>query len=183
MDDARRPTPHTPRRPGHDVIATWTLGLLRRRFGRLAATASGVAAAVALLACLGSFLAAAQASMTARAARGVVIDWQVEVGPGAEQGSVFDAVRATPGVRAALPVGFAQSTGLVAASAGSTQTTGPAKVLGIPPDYRQQFPGTLRPLGGADTGVLVAQQTAANLHVAPGDTIQIERAGLAPVDV
>ena len=27
------------------MIATWTLGLLRRRFGRLAATASGVAAA------------------------------------------------------------------------------------------------------------------------------------------
>jgi putative ABC transport system permease protein len=165
------------------VIATWTLGLLRRRFGRLAATASGVAAAVALLACLGSFLAAAQASMTARAARGVVIDWQVEVQPGAAQGSAFDAVRATPGVLAALPVGFAQSTGLVAASAGSTQTTGPAKVLGIPPDYRQQFPGTLRTLVGADTGVLVAQQTAANLHVAPGDTIQIGRAGLAPVDV
>src|ERR1700736_3434630 len=183
MDDARRPAPHTHRRPGRDVIATWTLGLLRRRFGRLAATASGVAAAVALLACLGSFLAAAQASMTARAARGVVIDWQVELQPGAERGSVFDAVRATPGVRAALPVGFAQSTGLVAASAGSTQTTGPARVLGIPPDYRQQFPGTLRTLVGADTGALVAQQTAANLHVAPGDTIQIERAGLAPVDV
>ena len=36
------------------------LGLLRRRPGRLAATAAGIAAAVALLACLGSFLAAAQ---------------------------------------------------------------------------------------------------------------------------
>src|SRR5246127_4821416 len=129
MDDPRRLTPHTARRRWHDMIATWTLGLIRRRFGRLAATASGIAAAVALLACLGSFLAAAQASMTDRAARGVVIDWQVEVQPGAEQGSVFDAVRATPGVRAALPVGFAQSTGLVAASAVSTQTTGPARVL------------------------------------------------------
>jgi putative ABC transport system permease protein len=165
------------------VIATWTLGLLRRRFGRLAATASGIAAAVALLGCLGSFLAAAQASMTARAARGVVVDWQVEVQPGAAQPSVFDAVRATPGVRAALPVGIAHSTGFVATSAGTTQTTGPAQVLGIPPDYRQQFPGTLRTLVGADSGVLVAQQTAANLHVAPGDTIQIGRAGLAPVEV
>jgi putative ABC transport system permease protein len=31
--------------------------------------------------------------------------------------------------------------------------------------------------------VLVAQQTAANLNVAPGDTVQIGRAGMAPVDV
>src|SRR6202035_4957231 len=136
MDDARRPTPHTHRRPGQDVIAIWTLGLLRRRCGRRAAAASGIAAAVSLLACLGSFLAAAQASMTARAARGVVVDWQVAVQPRAAQPSVFDAVRATPGVLAALPVGFAQSTGFVATSAGTTQTTGPARVLGIPPDYR-----------------------------------------------
>ncbi|MDT5242229.1 MAG: putative transport system permease protein, partial [Mycobacterium sp.] len=63
------------------MIATWTLGLIRRQPGRLLGTAAGVAAAVALLACLGSFLAAAQSAMTARAAGAVAVDWQVEVQP------------------------------------------------------------------------------------------------------
>jgi putative ABC transport system permease protein len=165
------------------VIATWTLALLRRRRGRLAATAVGIAAAVALLACLGGFLAAAQGSMTARAIRSVTIDWQIEVQPDAQPSTVLDTVQSAPSVRAALPVGFGHSTGLVAQTSGSTQTTGPAMVLGIPPNYRQQFPGAIRTLVGADNGVLLAQQTASNLHAAPGDTVHIGRAGLAPVDV
>ena len=165
------------------MIASWTLGLLRRRWGRMAATVAGVAAAVALVACLGSFLAAAQASMTARAIRSVSVDWQVEVQPGAQPATVLDTVRSTPGVQAALPVGFAQSSGFVAQTGGSTQTTGPATVLGIPSNYREQFPDAIRTLVGADNGVLIAQQTAANLHVAPGDTVRIERAGMGPVDV
>ena len=165
------------------MIATWTLGLLRRRRGRLAATAAGIAAAVALLACLGSFLAAAQGSMTARAIRSVTVDWQVEVQPDTQPSTVLDTVRSAPNVQAALPVGYAHSTGFVAQTGGSTQTTGPAMVLGIPPNYREQFPGAIRTLVGADNGVLIAQQTAANLHAAPGDTIHIGRAGIAPVDV
>ena len=165
------------------MIATWTLGLLRRRRGRLAATVAGIAAAVALVACLGSFLAAAQGSMTARAIRSVTVDWQVEVQPGAQPSTVLSTVQSAPGVHAALPVGFARSSGLIAQTGGSTQTTGPAMVLGIPPNYREQFPGAIRTLVGADSGVLIAQQTAANLHVAPGDTVHIGRAGMAPVDV
>jgi len=165
------------------VIATWTLGLLRRRRGRLAATVAGIAAAVALVACLGSFLAAAQGSMTARAIRSVTVDWQVEVQPGAQPSTVLSTVQSAPGVHAALPVGFAHSSGLITQTGGSTQTTGPAMVLGIPPNYREQFPGAIRTLVGADSGVLIAQQTAANLHVAPGDTVHIGRAGMAGVDV
>ena len=53
-------------------------------------------------------------------------------------------------------------------------------MLGLPPDYRSTFPGEIRTLVGADTGVLLAQQTAANLHAAPGDTVTIGRAGLPP---
>src|SRR5256885_14427834 len=64
-----------------------------------------------------------------------------------------------------------------------SQTTGPGVVLGPPDGYRQTFPGTIRDLAGAGTGVLVAQQTAANLRVAPGDTVTIGRAGLAPARV
>jgi len=53
------------------MITTWTSGLLRRQPFRLLGSAAGIAAAVALLACLGSFLVAAQNAMTARAAAAV----------------------------------------------------------------------------------------------------------------
>ena len=165
------------------MIATWTLGLLRRRSGRMAATAIGIAAAVALLSCLGIFMSAAQASMTARAARTIAVDWQVEVQPNVPLSFVMDAVRSTPHVQAALPVGFAHSSGLSASGGGSTRTTGPAMVLGIPPEYRDRWPREMRTLVGSDRGVLVAQQTAANLGVAPGDTVQIGRPGMPPVNV
>ncbi|MDT5019270.1 MAG: putative transport system permease protein, partial [Mycobacterium sp.] len=121
--------------------------------------------------------------MTARAIRSVSIDWQVEVQPGAQPAAVQETVRSTPGVLAALSVGFAESSGLVAQTGKSTQTTGPATVLGIPSNYREQFPEAIRTLVGTDNGVLIAQQAAANLHVVPGDTVRIERAGLAPVDL
>ncbi|HEY0449599.1 ABC transporter permease [Actinophytocola sp.] len=166
------------------MIGTWAAGLIRRRGARLVAIAGGVALAVALLAALGSFLSGAQASMTARAVRGVTIDWQVA---GANTADLQKALQNTPGVRRTEPVGYASTSGLVAtttATAGATtQTTGPGKVLGIPAGYPSAFPGSVRVLAGTDHGVLVAQQTAANLHVAPGDTVLIGRTGLAPVSV
>jgi putative ABC transport system permease protein len=45
------------------------------------------------------------------------------------------------------------------------------------------FPSEIRPLVGAEKGVLLAQQTAANLHAAPGCTVTIERMGVPPVSV
>jgi putative ABC transport system permease protein len=158
----------------------WLRGLLARRPGRLAATAAGVAVAVALLASLGSFLTSSKATMTARATSSVAVDWQVEAQPGADPAAVLAATRSAPGVRAALPVSFAATSGLEATTAGTTQTTGPGVVLGLPPGYRAQFPGQVRTLTGADSGVLIAQQTAANLHVAPGDSVSINRQGLPP---
>lgn len=158
----------------------WLRGLLARRSGRLAAAGAGVAVAVALLASLGSFLTSSKATMTARATRSVAVDWQVEVQPGADPTAVLAATRAAPGVHAALPVTFAATSGLEATTAGTTQTTGPGVVLGLPPGYRARFPGQIRTLTGADTGVLIAQQTAANLHVAPGDTVSIIEKGLPP---
>jgi putative ABC transport system permease protein len=165
------------------MIGVWTWGLLRRRGGRPALTAIGVAAAVALLACLGSFVASAQATMTQRTAARSVVDWQVQVQPQASAATVLDQVRSTPIVRAAVPVGYAHTTGLSATTGGTTQTTGPGMVLGVPPDYSRLFPGVIRPLAGARNGVLVAQQAAANLHVKPGDVIHIGRAGLPCADV
>ena len=121
--------------------------------------------------------------MTARAARTIAVDWQVEVQPTATLPFVMDAVRATPHVQAALPVGFAHSSGL-SASAGEH-----------PDDRTRDGVGHSHPstgIGGRvrsarlsvpTSGVLVAQQTAANLIAAPGDTVQIGRSGMPPVNV
>jgi putative ABC transport system permease protein len=159
------------------VIRIWLHGLVRRRAGRLGVAAAGVAVAVALLASLGAFLASSQASMTARAVRDVTVDWQVQVQPGADPAAVLDTVRVAPGTAQALPVGFGRADGLTAITGPTTQTTGSAVVLGLPDAYRATFPGELRTLAGADRGVLLAQQTAANLGVAPGDTITLNRPG------
>ncbi|MET4780417.1 FtsX-like permease family protein [Glaciihabitans sp. UYNi722] len=165
------------------MITLWIQGLLRRRFGSLAATAAGVAIAVAMIASLGSFIASAQSSMTARAASGVAVDWQVQVAPNADPGAVATKTRAASGVTKALPVGFAHSTGLSATSNGTSQTTGPAIILGLPTGYAAAFPGEIRFLSGTHNGVLIAQQTAANLHVMPGDSVTIGLEGVTPIAV
>ncbi|MFF8929579.1 FtsX-like permease family protein [Streptomyces longwoodensis] len=159
------------------MITAWAGGLARHRIGRLLAAVAGIALAVALVAALGSFLTASKATMTQRAVRSVAVDWQVEVQPGADPNAVRSLVRATGGTRAALPVGFARTTGFTATVGGSTQTTGPGVALGLPAGYRSHFPDELRTLSGSGTGVLLAQQTASNLHAAPGDTIGVRLPG------
>lgn len=156
---------------------TWLRGLLTRRRGRLAAAATGVAVAVALLASLGAFLTASKASMTQRAVSSVVVDWQVQVAADADRLAVLDVVSHAQGVTAAVPVRFGQTSGLSSTTGGSTQTTGPGVILGLPAGYRDSFPGGVRQLAGVPAGVQIAQQTAANLHVVPGDRITIGLAG------
>ncbi|CAD55513.1 MULTISPECIES: FtsX-like permease family protein [Streptomyces] len=167
------------------MITAWAGGLARHRIGRLLAAVAGIALAVALVAALGSFLTASKATMTERAVRSVAVDWQVEVQPGADPNTVRSLVQAADGTRAALPVGFARTTGFTATVGGSTQTTGPGVALGLPADYRSHFPDELRTLSGSGNGVLLAQQTASNLHAAPGDTIgvRLPGAGLRQVRV
>ena len=93
------------------------------------------------------------------------------------------ALRSDSRVTAAVPVGFAATTSLKASHGATTLTTGSGMVLGLPPGYQATFSGELRHLTGLADGVLLAQQTAANLHATVGDTISIGRAGLAPVQV
>ena len=159
------------------MTLTWLYGLLRRRATRLIAVAAGVAVAVALLGSLGAFLAASKATMTRRAAADVAVDWQVQQSAGADPNAVLAAVRFAPGVRTALPVDFGQTSGF-STTGTTTQTTGPGVVLGLPDGYAGAFPKELRSLAGSTTGVLIAQQTAANLHAGPGDTVSVGRAGL-----
>src|ERR1700730_4585136 len=161
----------------------WLRGLLGRRGGRLAAAGIGVTLAGAPGPALGTFLGASKATMTQRAIGQVAVDWQVEVQPGADPAAVQSALRSDSQVTAALPVGFAATTGLEASHGATTLTTGSGMVLGLPPGYQAAFPGELRHLTGSADGVLLAQQTAANLHAAVGDAISISRAGLAPVHV
>ncbi len=162
---------------------TWIRGLLTRRRGRLLATAAGVAIAVALLASIGAFLSTSKATMTDRAIADVAVDWQVEAQAGADPAQLATTVTADPRVREARTVPLADTTGFGATTGGSTQTTGPGVVLGLPSDYRATFPDEIRDLSGKSNGVLLAQQTAANLRAAPGDTITIGRAGLDPTTV
>ncbi|MCW2643403.1 MAG: hypothetical protein JWP76_5709 [Dactylosporangium sp.] len=161
----------------------WIAGLVRHRAARLAAIAGGIAIAVALLASLGVFLATAKATMTQRSIQRVAVDWQVEAQPGADPAAVEAAVRADPHVVTALPVGYATSTALASTADGSAQTTGAAQVLGLPDGYANTYPGELRPLSGATRGVLLAQQTASNLHAVPGSRVTIHRAGLPDATV
>jgi putative ABC transport system permease protein len=165
------------------VALTWLRGLIAHRRSRLLSTAAGVAVAVALLASIGTFLSSTTSKMTTRAIARVPVDWQVEAQPGANPRAVLAQVQRQPGVERALPVSFAPTTGLRATSGGSTQSTGPGQVLGLPDGYAAAFPGELRTLSGSGSGVLLAQQTAANLHARPGDTIAIGRPGMGPANV
>jgi putative ABC transport system permease protein len=165
------------------MIRPWAVGLLRHRAGRLATTATGIALAVALIAALGTFLTASKATMTARAIRSIAVDWQLQVQPGGDPAAVLTSVRAAAGTATALPVTFASAASLQASTGGTTQQTGAAVLLGLPDGYQNTFPDQIRPLSGRAAGVLVAQQTAATLHVAPGDSIQITLPGQATATV
>jgi putative ABC transport system permease protein len=90
---------------------------------------------------------------------------------------VLDLVRAAPGTAHALPVGFERVDGLAAGTGAPPARRGAATVVGLPDGYRAGFPRELRTLVGADAGLLLAQQTAANLGVAPGDTVTITLSG------
>ena len=155
----------------------WVGGLVRHRWGRLGATAIGVALAVGLLASLGSFLSTSKATMTRRAIDTVAVDWQVEVQPGADATAVADQVATADHVTTSETVLFGTTSGFESTISGSTRTTGPGQVVGISDTYRSTFPAEFRDLAGANTGVLLFQQTAANLGAAPGDTISIGLAG------
>ncbi len=159
------------------LVLTWLRGLLHRRAGRMIGQSAGVASAVLLLAALGAFFAASRASMTAQAVRAVPVDWQVQLSPKASLSNASSTVAATRGVTAALPVGYADTSGLSSRNVGTVQTTGPGTVLGMPTGYATTFPGEIRPLVGATTGVLLAQQTAANLGASVGSTVTIARPG------
>ncbi len=167
------------------MFKLWSLGVLRHRALRIALAYTGVAMATALIALIGIFSVVSASSMTDRAISQVVVDWQVQPVTGADAGTVQAALAALPTVRTVQVVHYADVTALSAQTGGTVQTTGAAKVLGLSQEYRADFPGQMRLLLGDYGGVLLAQQTAANLHAGIGDTVQIARDGMpdSPVTV
>jgi putative ABC transport system permease protein len=159
----------------------WVRGLARRRAGRLFGLAAAVALVVLLTASLGAFFAASRSRMTRQASAAVSVDWQVQVTQGVDPAKALKVVSSAPEVTAALPVRYADAAGFRANVGGGVQTTGSGKVLGLPPGYATTFPGTIRFLIGARDGVLLAQQTAANLHATVGTVVTILRPGQTPV--
>src|SRR6202163_4132435 len=165
------------------MIGLWLSGLIRTRSGRLIGAIAGVGCMVALIACLGVFLQTSSASMTARAIATVPVDWQVQLAPGASLDAVRDATAKAISPSKLQVVDYATVDGFEASTGGAVQTTGAGQVLGLDPSYATAFPGEIRLLLGQIDGVLVAQQTAANLHVGLGDTAVIHRPGLPDAEV
>jgi putative ABC transport system permease protein len=165
------------------MIRLWLKGLVGARSGRLMVAAAGVALTVGLLGALGAFIVASAENMAKRAVAGVPVDWQVLVAPGADASAVTKAIGETAAYSALAPVGYADIAGFTATTGDTSQTTGPGKVLGLEVDYRNRFPDQIRLIVGSADGVLIALQTAANLHVSPGDTVTINRVGVASVEV
>src|SRR5487761_2737156 len=165
------------------MIASWFLGLVKERNGRLLGCAAGIAGTVAMLASLGAFLAQSTASMTRRAVSSVPVDWQVQLAPGSTVQTVAAAIKQAASVATLHEVGYAGIDGFEARTGGTVQTTGKGKLVGIDASYVHDYPTQFRALLGSLDGVLVAQQTAANLHVTVGDRVTIQRPALAPVEV
>ncbi|MEO6354846.1 MAG: FtsX-like permease family protein [Burkholderiaceae bacterium] len=165
------------------MIALWFRGLVQDRRGRLAGTIAGIALAVAMFAALGAFLTHSAASMTHRAISGVPVDWQVQIVPGISTTLISRAIEKAVAVSQLQTVAYANVESFDAKTGVTTQTTGQGKVLGFDVNYAHNFPGQFRSLLGNLNGVMIAQQTAANLHVTVGETVTIHRTGLPPVAV
>ena len=161
----------------------WLRGTLVGRAGRLIGSVAGLALTVALLASLGTFVASSTQTMARRAIANVPVDWQVLLAPAADAARVIDAIRQATAPADLRTVGYAETAGLSATTGTTTQTTGVGKVVGIEADYSTRFPQQIQVILGAADGVVIATQTAANLHVTVGDTVSVQRLGLPPVDV
>src|SRR5258708_11723549 len=169
------------RGPGMSVITLCVAGLLRRRAGRMLPAVVGVSVTISVLGILGIFINGSAPTMTTRALGDVPVDWQIESVRGGDTASVTKQLRTGARVRTVDLVGYADVRGFSATTGGTTQTTGEGKVVGVVPTYWKDFPAELRPMLGATTGMLIAQQAAANLHVAVGDSISVARVALPPV--
>ena len=165
------------------MTITWIRAVLVHRWTALVMAAGGLSIATALTGVLALFAFQSSSTMTQRALMHIPVDWQLVVAPGWDSTTLAQAAFSAVPVTANRKVGYAAIPGLQAVTAGTTQTTGVAMVLGIPADYGAAFPGQIRLLSGGTSGVLLAQQTAANLHASVGQTVSILNSGGKSVSV
>ncbi len=152
---------------------SWLAGLCRRRPIELLGASLSIALAVAFIASLGAFVTDSRAGLATRAAARVPVDWQVQVTPAGHPADVAASLAKAPDVRTVLPVSLAQVPALESTSASGTRTTGQAYVVALPPAYSQAAPAEIRYLLGSHAGVLLQQQTAANLAAGPGSAVTV----------
>jgi len=152
---------------------SWLAGLCRRRPVELLGAALSIALAVAFIAALGAFITDSRAGLSSRAAARVPVDWQVQVTPQGQAGAVAAALGKTPDIRTVLPVRLAKVPALASTSPTGSRTTGQAYVVALDPAYARSASAEIRYLLGAHTGVLLQQQTAANLAAGPGSTVTV----------
>ena len=145
------------------MIRLWLKGVVVGHAARLVGAAVGLALPVALLASLGTFVVASSESMARRAVARLPVDWQVLLVPRADPAPVIEAIGKAARYERLQSAGYADTEGFSATTGGTTQTTGPGKVLGLEADYRRIFPGQTKLILGSWDGVLAASQTAANL--------------------
>ncbi len=161
----------------------WLKGLIIKRTARLIGMVCCIGLAVLLFSSLGLFFASSKAHMTQAAIAGVPVDWQIRLAPGTDVKQAEQMVRHMPEIATTRPVGYADVPYLQASTGETVQKTGQGKALGITSDYAGVFPGEMRFLVGSKNGVLLAQQTAANLQVGVGSMVTIGRPGASPVDL
>ncbi|MHB1461297.1 MAG: FtsX-like permease family protein [Armatimonadota bacterium] len=164
-------------------ILIWIKGTLLHRFGLVAGSMAGVALTVAFVGTLGVFLTVSNSEMTRRAIRDVPVDWQVQMTSGADRNALAAKIKQTVSPQIMEQVSYANVDGFSALTGGTVQTTGAGKVLGISSAYFAHFPAEVRRLLGSVNGALLAQQTAANLHVKVGDTLHVMRIGLSTATI
>lgn len=151
----------------------WVVGLVRCRTVELIIAGASVALSVALVSSLGAFVTQSHSQLTVRAAASVPVDWQVQVTPQGSLDPVTSAIAKVPDVIVSRQVSIAKVAGLETEGPSGVRQTGAAYVVALPPEYTATFPRELRPLVGADAGVLLLQQTAANLAASPGDAFTV----------
>ncbi|MBB3386624.1 MULTISPECIES: ABC transporter permease [unclassified Rhizobium] len=121
--------------------------------------------------------------MTSRAVSAVPIDWQVQLVPGADQNAMRNTLDKAATIQTVRRTSYADVVGFEASTNNTVQTTGPGQVIAFDDNYLRDFAKEVRFLSGSRDGVLIAQQTAANLHVVPGDRVTIKRVDLPALTV
>ncbi|MEO5807647.1 FtsX-like permease family protein [Devosia sp.] len=157
------------------MIIAWLSGLLRTRSGRIIGIVAGIVVAVALLADLGTFIQGSAATMTSRAVATAPIDWQVQVLPGSDKAAIRQAITDAAPTSSIFEVGYADVASFEFKSDTCIQVTGAGKALGLDATYIATLPSGFRILAGDTSGAVLLQQTAANLHAAPGDTVVVHK--------